>query len=112
MQAVASDHVGDVDGQLDAGHESPPHESACDSGRLQQPGKARRICCVYLAIAVFAGLLANTVFGAWWIDGAVALVIAGWATVEGATGMGRTIMRMRRPDRDALLNSEMPAPRS
>lgn len=43
----------------------------------------QNLLCAYLAIAVFAGLLANTVFGAWWLDGAVAIVIAGWAVVEG-----------------------------
>jgi divalent metal cation (Fe/Co/Zn/Cd) transporter len=37
----------------------------------------------YLAMAVFAGLAANTLWGAWWLDGVVALGIAGWAVVEG-----------------------------
>ena len=37
----------------------------------------------YLAMAVFAGLAANTLFGAWWLDGVVALGIASWAVVEG-----------------------------
>ncbi len=43
----------------------------------------QNLLCAYLAVAVFAGLLANTLFGAWWLDGAVALVIAGWAVIEG-----------------------------
>jgi divalent metal cation (Fe/Co/Zn/Cd) transporter len=43
----------------------------------------QNLLCAYLAIAVFAGLAANTLFGAWWLDGAVALGIAGWAVVEG-----------------------------
>jgi divalent metal cation (Fe/Co/Zn/Cd) transporter len=43
----------------------------------------QNLLCAYLAAAVFAGLLANTVFGAWWLDGAVALAIAGWAVIEG-----------------------------
>ncbi len=43
----------------------------------------QNLLCAYLAIAVFAGLLANTLFGAWWLDGTVALVIAGWAIIEG-----------------------------
>jgi divalent metal cation (Fe/Co/Zn/Cd) transporter len=43
----------------------------------------QNLLCAYLAIAVFAGLLASTVFGAWWLDGAVALAIAGWAVIEG-----------------------------
>ena len=43
----------------------------------------QNLLCAYLAIAVFAGLAANTVLGAWWIDGAVALGIAVWAVIEG-----------------------------
>ena len=43
----------------------------------------QNLLCAYLAMAVFAGLLANTLFNAWWLDGAVALAIAGWAVVEG-----------------------------
>lgn len=44
---------------------------------------AQNLLCANLALAVFAGLAANTFFGAWWLDGAVALGIAGWAVVEG-----------------------------
>lgn len=43
----------------------------------------QNLLCAYLAIAVFAGLLANTLFGAWWLDGMIALAIAGWAVIEG-----------------------------
>ena len=43
----------------------------------------QNLLCAYLAIAVFLGLAANTLFGAWWLDGAVALAIAGWAVIEG-----------------------------
>jgi divalent metal cation (Fe/Co/Zn/Cd) transporter len=43
----------------------------------------QNLLCAYLAIAVLAGLLANTLLGAWWLDGAVALGIAGWAVIEG-----------------------------
>jgi divalent metal cation (Fe/Co/Zn/Cd) transporter len=43
----------------------------------------QNLLCAYLAIAVFAGLAANTLWGAWWLDGVVALGIAGWAMVEG-----------------------------
>jgi hypothetical protein len=34
-------------------------------------------------MAVFAGLAANTLLGAWWLDGVLAFGIAGWAVVEG-----------------------------
>ena len=44
---------------------------------------SQNLLCAYLAIAVFTGLAANTLFGAWWLDGAVALGIAGWAVIEG-----------------------------
>jgi len=43
----------------------------------------QNLLCAYLALAVFAGLAANTWFGAWWLDGAVALGIAVWAVIEG-----------------------------
>jgi divalent metal cation (Fe/Co/Zn/Cd) transporter len=43
----------------------------------------QNLLCAYLAIAVFAGLAANTLLGAWWLDGVVALAIAAWAVVEG-----------------------------
>ena len=43
----------------------------------------QNLLCAYLALAVFAGLAANTLFGAWWLDGAVALGISAWAVVEG-----------------------------
>jgi divalent metal cation (Fe/Co/Zn/Cd) transporter len=43
----------------------------------------QNLLCAYLAITVFVGLAANTLLGAWWLDGLVALGIAGWAAVEG-----------------------------
>ena len=55
--------------------------------RLGSPATAgegtQNLRCAYLAMAVFAGLAANTLWGAWWLDGVVALGIAGWAVVEG-----------------------------
>jgi len=44
---------------------------------------AQNLLCAYLAMAVFVGLAANTLFGAWWLDGVVALAISGWAVSEG-----------------------------
>lgn len=43
----------------------------------------QNLLCSYLAVAVLIGLLANTLFGVWWLDGVVALGIAGWALLEG-----------------------------
>lgn len=55
--------------------------------RLGSPATAgegtQNLLCAYLATAVFAGLAANTLLGAWWLDGVVALGIAGWAVIEG-----------------------------
>jgi divalent metal cation (Fe/Co/Zn/Cd) transporter len=51
----------------------------------------QNLLCAYLAMAVFAGLAANTLLGAWWLDGVVALGIAAWAVVEGTrTWAGRS----------------------
>lgn len=43
----------------------------------------QNLLCAYLAVAVFIGLAANTLWRAWWPDGMVALGISGWAVVEG-----------------------------
>lgn len=43
----------------------------------------QNLLCAYLAAAVLAGLLANTLLGAWWLDGVVALAISVWAVAEG-----------------------------
>ena len=47
-------------------------------------GEGRQnLICAYLAVGVLAGLLANTVFGIWWLDPIVALGIAALAITEG-----------------------------
>ncbi|WP_328759318.1 MULTISPECIES: hypothetical protein [Streptomyces] len=38
--------------------------------------------CTYLAAAVLAGLLANALFGLWWLDPVVVLCVAGLAVRE------------------------------
>jgi divalent metal cation (Fe/Co/Zn/Cd) transporter len=43
----------------------------------------QNLLCGYLAVAVLVGLLANTLFGLWWLDPLVALAIAGVAVHEG-----------------------------
>ncbi len=46
-------------------------------------GEGRQnLICAYLAIAVLAGLLSNTLLGIWWLDPIVALGIAGLALFE------------------------------
>ena len=44
---------------------------------------AQNLLCAYLAVAVLAGLLANTLWGWWWLDPVVALGIAALAVWEG-----------------------------
>ena len=44
---------------------------------------SQNMLCAYLAVAVLVGLVANTVLGVWWLDGIVAIGIAGWAILEG-----------------------------
>jgi divalent metal cation (Fe/Co/Zn/Cd) transporter len=55
--------------------------------RLGSPATAgegrQNLICAYLALAVLAGLLANTLFGIWWLDPTVALGISGLAVWEG-----------------------------
>jgi divalent metal cation (Fe/Co/Zn/Cd) transporter len=43
----------------------------------------QNLLCGYLAIAVLVGLLANALFGVWWLDPVVALGIAAVAVQEG-----------------------------
>ncbi len=43
----------------------------------------QNLLCAYLAVAVLAGLLANTLWGWWWLDPIVALGIAAMALWEG-----------------------------
>jgi divalent metal cation (Fe/Co/Zn/Cd) transporter len=43
----------------------------------------QNLLCGYMALAVLSGLVANTLFGLWWLDPIVALMIAGVALREG-----------------------------
>jgi divalent metal cation (Fe/Co/Zn/Cd) transporter len=57
---------------------------ANELGSAATAGEGRQnLICAYLACAVLAGLLANTLFGIWWLDPAVALGISGLAVWEG-----------------------------
>jgi divalent metal cation (Fe/Co/Zn/Cd) transporter len=53
-----------------------------DSGATAGEG-TQNLLCAYLAAAVLVGLLANTLFGWWWLDPVVGLGIAGLAVREG-----------------------------
>jgi divalent metal cation (Fe/Co/Zn/Cd) transporter len=53
-------------------------------GSAATAGEGRQnMLCAYLAGALLVGLLANAVAGAWWLDAAVGLLIAGVALREG-----------------------------
>ena len=53
-------------------------------GSAATAGEGRQnLICSYLAAGVLVGLLANTLFGLWWLDPAVALGIAALAVREG-----------------------------
>lgn len=57
---------------------------AQELGSAATAGEGRQnLICAYLASAVLVGLLANTLFGIWWLDPAVALGISGLAVWEG-----------------------------
>lgn len=55
-----------------------PLASAATAGEGRQ-----NMLCAYLAGALLLGLLGNALLGAWWLDPAVGLLIAGVAVVEG-----------------------------
>ena len=57
---------------------STREEDACPQSCL-----GRGDSSAYLAVAVLAGLLANSLFGTWWLDPVVALAIAAPAVTEG-----------------------------
>ena len=53
-------------------------------GSAATKGEGRQnMLCAYLAGALLLGLLGNALFGAWWLDPAVGLLIAGVAVSEG-----------------------------
>lgn len=57
---------------------------ADEIGSAATMGEGRQnILCAYLAGALLAGLAGNALFGAWWLDPAVGLLIAGVAVKEG-----------------------------
>jgi divalent metal cation (Fe/Co/Zn/Cd) transporter len=47
----------------------------------------QNLLCGYMALAVLGGLLANSLFGLWWLDPIVALFIAGVAFREGRAAL-------------------------
>jgi divalent metal cation (Fe/Co/Zn/Cd) transporter len=54
------------------------------TGSVATKGEGKQnMLCAYLSAALLIGLLGNAVLGAWWLDPAAALVIAGVALKEG-----------------------------
>jgi divalent metal cation (Fe/Co/Zn/Cd) transporter len=56
--------------------------SAMGSSATASEGK-QNLLCAYLAAAVLVGLVGNALFGAWWLDPLVGLLIAYMAVTEG-----------------------------
>jgi divalent metal cation (Fe/Co/Zn/Cd) transporter len=56
--------------------------SRIGSSATASEGK-QNLLCAYLAAALLVGLLGNALFGAWWLDPVVGLLIAGLAIQEG-----------------------------
>jgi divalent metal cation (Fe/Co/Zn/Cd) transporter len=56
--------------------------SQVGSSATASEGK-QNLLCAYLAAALLVGLVGNTLFGAWWLDPIVGLLIAGLAVYEG-----------------------------
>src|SRR3954453_18049357 len=53
-------------------------------GSAPTRGEGRQnLLCAYLAAALLVGLLGNALLGAWWLDPAVGLLIAGGGVREG-----------------------------
>jgi len=55
----------------------------------------QNLLCAYLAAAVLAGLVTNSLWGWWWLDPIAGLAIAAVAIKEGRTGVVGGGMRMR-----------------
>ena len=53
-------------------------------GETAHGGEAQNLLCAILAGAALVGLAANTLFGLWWLDPSVALLIAGKASSAAA----------------------------
>ena len=56
--------------------------SEIGSSATASEGK-QNLLCAYLAAALLVGLVGNALFGAWWLDPMVGLLIAGLAVFEG-----------------------------
>jgi divalent metal cation (Fe/Co/Zn/Cd) transporter len=56
--------------------------SRIGSSATASEGK-QNLLCAYLAAALLVGLVGNAMFGAWWLDPGVGLLIAGLAVYEG-----------------------------
>jgi divalent metal cation (Fe/Co/Zn/Cd) transporter len=57
--------------------------------------RMQNVLCAILAGAVLVGLAANTLFGLWWLDPAIALAISALCLREGQKAWARRGMRLR-----------------
>ena len=60
---------------------------AADGRLLALAAEAKEtIACSYLSLTLLAGLVANLLFGWWWLDAATALLLVPWLVREGLAG--------------------------
>jgi divalent metal cation (Fe/Co/Zn/Cd) transporter len=61
---------------------------AADGRLLALAAEAKEtIACSYLSLTLLAGLVANVLFGWWWLDAATALLLVPWLAREGLEGV-------------------------
>jgi divalent metal cation (Fe/Co/Zn/Cd) transporter len=61
---------------------------AADGRLLALAAEAKEtIACSYLSVTLLAGLVANLIFGSWWLDPVVALLLVPWLVREGLEGV-------------------------
>jgi divalent metal cation (Fe/Co/Zn/Cd) transporter len=61
---------------------------AADGRLLALAAEAKEtIACSYLSLTLLTGLVANALFGWWWLDAATALLLVPWLVREGLEGV-------------------------
>ena len=85
LYAAKGDSGEERDGGSEVSGVKPPRRCEVDRPASTRNGCRLRpsLLCAYLAGAVLIGLLGNALFGAWWLDPVVGLLIAGLAIQEG-----------------------------
>jgi hypothetical protein len=74
-------------------------------------GELQNVLCAILTGAVLVGLAANTLFGLWWLDPIIALVISAACVREGLAGKSAGALRTPNPPSPKSCASARPVPR-